>query len=176
MRCERIVLVPMKMPTASPDVNSPLQAARVRLAIAQSSVQTAKIESRAAKRRRKEAKQAALRAKKRLKKAKQELAEARHVFAEAEQMEARAVKAPVRTKRATKIRIAKPVATRRRRKTSSKPRIQVAPAAETVAPDVVSSTTNGEPGPVEVEVVTGNGHAVEQEDTRIGTENAGLLQ
>ena len=71
--------------TSSQRLVSEIQLARIRLAKAERSLDSAREQSRVAKRRRKEAKQAARRARKQVKQAKADLQEAKQVLLEAEE-------------------------------------------------------------------------------------------
>jgi hypothetical protein len=84
-------------PTRSQKQGSQVQLARLRLARAESSLESAREQARLAKRRRKEAKQSARRAKKLLRQAKDELAEAKQALTDAEKDFAQTRMHPART-------------------------------------------------------------------------------
>jgi|GEM_PF-6286346 len=127
----------MKMSNPSEKAADAVELGQVRLATAENSVQTAKLESRAAKRRRNEAKEAARRAKKRLRRAKDELAEARCALADArEKLAQEARRAASRGKRLVARSAGKPQASSSAKKMTREPKTQdsESPVAATFLP------------------------------------------
>lgn len=136
---------PMKRPnppTTSQKLASAAEQARVHLASAETTVQTAKQESRAARHKRKMAREAVRRTKKKLKQARKALAEARRALAKAEEKLAGAASRAVKAKKQTS---APPPAKASASKIAKKPTKRAVSHARGARPAAAETVSTPEP-------------------------------